>query len=81
MNVWQVVSKASGGASCLTVSKRFILATVLVLGFSLIIVLGPVIRCAYKQYLFENYIRVLVELPSCEDPISGATGRSCRYLF
>jgi hypothetical protein len=62
-------------------SKRFILAIVIVLGFSLMIVLGPVIRCAYKHYRFESYIRVLVELPSCEDPISGATGRSCRYLF
>jgi len=62
-------------------SKRFILAIVLVLGFSLMIVLGPFIRCTYKHYCFDSYIRVLVELPSCEDAISGTTGRPCRYLF
>jgi hypothetical protein len=62
-------------------SKRFILAIVLVLGFSLMIVLGPVIRCAYKHYRFNSYIRVLVELPSCEGPIAEASGRPCRYVF
>jgi hypothetical protein len=45
------------------------------------IVLGPVIRCAYKHYRFERYIRVLVEVPSCGDSISGTVGRPCHYLF
>jgi len=62
-------------------SKRYILAICLALGLSLVIGLGPLIRCAYRDYRFESYIRVSVEVPSCVDPLMRVVAEPCQYLF
>src|SRR5258708_4276228 len=61
--------------------KRLYAVITVLFASALLFVLGPVIRCAFRHYLFESYVRVQLEMSSCGDAVSRLASRSCGYIF
>ena len=59
--------------------KKVALITGLSLSGVLMLLLGPVAICAYKQYSFATNVKVEIDVPSCID--TDSVPQVCRYLF
>lgn len=58
---------------------RVLFVAALFLTGALIVVLGPVAICAYKQHNFARNIKVQIDPPSCVNTASAS--KPCQYLF
>ena len=63
-----------------TNQKRVMGLAALVLGASILYVLGPVALCWYKEYRFNRYVHVQIDVPSCGATSSEAVSGQCRYI-
>lgn len=59
--------------------KGVLLFIALFLASGLILVLGPVAACAYRQYAFAKNIRVQIDVPSCLEGTPAS--KPCIYIF
>ena len=61
--------------------KHVVVFAALVVGAGILYVLGPVVGCWYKQYRFNRYVHVQIDVPSCGATLSEAVSGQCRYIF
>jgi|SRR6266404_4833701 len=64
-----------------TSQKRIMVLVALALAASILYVLGPVALCWYKEYRFNRYVHVQIDVPSCGETLSEAVSGQCRYIF
>jgi hypothetical protein len=64
-----------------TVRKGLLAFAFLFVAGTIVLVVGPVTRCAYKHYAFAKNIRVQVETTSCHDVTTEPVSGPCRCIF
>jgi hypothetical protein len=64
-----------------TSHKRDLMFAALVPVAIIIYVFGPVAGCWYKEYRFDRYVHVEIDVPSCGAMSSETASGPCRYIF